>query len=404
MKKQELQDFQEFLFNKKLPENSYGTQENFFRLLHLSNDNEAITINYSLSPGAWERSGRGTTFGNEYIQEIINESQFKNLKCKFNQVFYKTWHFPWDLTSKESINNFPLLILIEKDNDSVDGVLMRNTHNQQIEKNIAEKYFEKSDVLNLIDELKDLPKNENFLSIYKDKNISANSLEETYPIIDYSEGQQAQILIYQNNEWLFGTVEKDNAQYVNGNFFKVSDFYGLPASKQIINMREDIDSVVVNQTIPGDEEVIYKAIHQLNAINQIPGITPEDFPPFKTIWQWWNDNAPKNMKDARLFHIYIWNPENRLFIAGNDFEPANKPENISKIPTYSLFTLKNKLTVVIAFFKGEEHFKQIGNSVQTFYADGSEAWEIGGSINELNETYYCLSGLQKIADKIEEIQ
>ena len=102
------------------------------------------------------------------------------------------------------------------------------------------------------------------MGLYKDCDISALSLDDAIAQTPETETGQKDVFVYRDSEWLSGiwnNPQKPNAFPLK--LMSLADFHGLRVSKTKRNKRVGLDVAKVNQTIPGDYDVLCSALRQL---------------------------------------------------------------------------------------------------------------------------------------------
>ncbi|MDF0606793.1 hypothetical protein HZU77_014190 [Neisseriaceae bacterium TC5R-5] len=100
----------------------------------------------------------------------------------------------------------------------------------------------------------------------------------------------------------------------------------------------------------------------------------EKHPAVKYLCDWWNVNAPEEMRHAAFFHSYFWDKWADIFIPEDIFGPKFSTEKMSKISSHAIFQRENEKFALI-FFRGKEFNKRlpVGNGLfftQLYFANG----------------------------------
>lgn len=398
-------NLRDLIFAKKFQAGTAGSQQRAFRYLAVEpggiGDSDA-TVHFSYSPPVWERAGHDSTpnAAISFLEAAIDETPYKGkqLAVTYHDHLRLGWPIAWGITAKDSFDNFPVLVLLEKEDGSVVGVLMRDSHSSgNIEARLANAYAEPHEVDELIEELKALAADEQFLGWYKESNIVADSLDAAVALTPETDAGQKHLLVYRENEWLHGlwnNPAKPDAFPMQ--LSSVADFYGTRVSAVKRRSRDDLDIAKSNQTVPGDYAVLDHVLSLLPDEDGDGKLDYEAIPAIKTLSDWWNTTAPEAMRSAALFRVYVWNQHRRIFVAGDPEEPAVQSDMLAKTPTYAIFEHDEKPTVALVFYRGRVFNKEDACGTQTYYADGKEAWQIGADLAEVNEAYYSLKGLRAL--------
>lgn len=362
----------------------------------------AATIHFAYAPAVWKRAGYESDVESvtAALKERIAQSIYAAHKLQFEFHDYRGggWPLPWSITAKDSFDNFPLLVLRELPGDHVEGVLVRDSHCKCGGEyaTFADRCAEPEEVEAAIRELRSLDQDVRVMTgWYKDCNITANSLEEAIAVTPESEAGQKMILLYRDIEWLDGiwnNPAKPNAFPLN--LGSVADFHGIRASKAKIETRSNLESVLEKQTIQGDYDILEQALALLTThdTKRYRG-NYEDVPAVKALCDWWNQNAPEDMRPAAAFKLYIWRDDIRTFTAGDPEEPALHANVLAGLPAYAMFSKPGGPMVAINFYRGKAFNIERHEGTVTYFANGEEASVIGADISDIDEAYYSLAGL-----------
>lgn len=359
------------------------------------------TVHFAYAPAVWERAGYGSTPNDvaTLLEVTIDETPYKdkNLALQFHDYLRGGWPIAWGITAKESFNNFPSLVLLEDDDGTVRGVLMRDSHSGDVNARLANAYAEPHEVEDLINELTALAPDEQFMGWYKDCNITAGSIDAAIALTPESDAGQKHVLVYREMEWLWGLWNNPTKPHAYPmKLSSVADFHGTRVSAAKRRSRGGLDVAKEKQTIPGDYAVLDEALALLSEDSDSAGADYEAIPAIKVLCAWWNTHAPESMRPAALFRVYVWKPHRRTFVAGDPEEPAVQACDLASIPTYAIFEREGHPTVALTFFRGRIFNKEDECGTQTFYANGEDGWQIGVDLDQVDEAYYALKGLQAI--------
>ncbi|MFT3960963.1 hypothetical protein [Propionivibrio sp.] len=311
------------------------------------------------------------------------------------------WPVAWDITAKESFDNFPTLVLSETEDGKVAGVLMRNPHHSNVDARLANAYAEPHEVEVLIKELTGLAPDKRFMGWYKDCNITADSIDAAIALTPESDAGQKHVLVYREMEWLSGlwnNPAKPHAYPME--LSSVADFHGTRVSVAKRRSRGDLEVAQAKQTIPGDYDVLDQALALLSSSDGGTNSDYEAVPAIKVLCDWWNTHAPESMRPAALFRVYIWKPNRRTFVAADPEEPALQAEVLAKIPAYAIFQRSGRPTIALNFYRGRLFNKEDTCGTLTYYANGQEAWQIDQDLAQVDEAYYSLKGMRALNSQI----
>jgi len=398
----------DFLFASRFQK---APSESLFRYLAVEPggvDDSVATVHFAYAPPVWDRAGYDSSPADvmALLTSLIAETPYKDqpiaLEC--HRYLGTGWPIAWEITAKASFDNFPLLVLCEDESGKVDGLLMRDAHCCNVKERLASAYVEPEDVRDLFAELRAAPANVQFLpGLYSDYSFTADSIDAAIVATPETEGGQKHVLVYRNAEWLSGlwnNPAKPNAFPMQ--LSSVADFFGTRVSAAKLRTRAGLDMAKGKHTIPGDYGVLEQALRLLTPHDADNGVDYEAVPAVSALCDWWNANAPEGMRSAAFFRAYIWAPERATFIAGDPEEPALQAEILADMPAYAVFERHGRPTVALSFFRGRASYKEGEWGTQTFYVDGAEAYDIGMDLPEVDEAYYAVVGLLRLAQELDQ--
>src|SRR6185437_925447 len=386
-------------------------KERMFRFLAVvpgGDDEVEATVHFAYAPPVWDRAGRpsGTNNVATVLQEAIGATPYKGRRfaLQFHEYMHGGWTLPWNITAKDSHDNFPTLVLLESDGGRVTGALMRNPHCYSVTPRLAGAYAEPHEVEALIEILARLDTDDLFMGWYKDYNITAESLDAAIAMAPETDAGQKAVLLYRSSEWLFGhwhNPTKSNPLTME--LTSVADFHGTRVSASKRKARSNIEPARDMKTLAGDWSVLDNVLGVLAESATDYEQHPEGFeahPAVAALCNWWNTYAPESARSARHFRLYVWDADNSTFMPGDPEEPAVQADALAHIPTYALFEKHGRPTVAVAFYRGRAFNTDLDGATQTYYANGEEAWDIGQPLDEVDEARYALRGLASLADEL----
>jgi hypothetical protein len=381
-----------------------GHSEDVFRFLAVLPGGEgggSATVHYAYAPPVWTRAGQSAP-AEELLRGLIAKTDFANerLDLKFHDYLRDGWHLPWKLTAKSSTDDFPTLVLIERPGGGVTGALMRDPHTGRTLVRIAEA-AEPGEAEATIALLRALPVDAKHLTWYKDSNIDALSVADAVAQTPETEYGQKALLVYRDAEWLSG-LWNNPAKGKSGselNLHSVADFHGTPVSAAKRATRPGLGVARQSQTIPGDLQVLGQALLELPLHWRRDDFSGdyESFEAVQTLCAWWNANAPAEMRQAGLFRTYIWAEADQVFVPGDPEEPVVRASLLAEDGVFALFEKEGRPPVAIQFHRGRAFNTESGlGGTQTYLANGAEAMDIGMDLEDVNEAYYAVLGLQSV--------
>jgi hypothetical protein len=381
-----------------------GYKEDVFRFLAVLPGGEgggAATVHYAYAPPVWTRAGE-TTDAVTLVRGLIAKTDFANerIDLQFHDYLRNGWSLPWDLTAKSSNDDFPTLVLIELPGGVVTGVLMRDPHTGRTIEKIAEASAEPDEADTTLSIMRALPVNSKYMSWYKDSNIDAPSLDDAIAMTPETVRGQKALLLYRDAEWLTGLWNNPDKHPSSSGpcLSSVADFHGTRVSAAKRATRAGLAVARESQTIQGDSQVLGAALALLPKAWK-PGYMDdhESQPAVELLCAWWNANAPSEMRHAGLFRTYIWAEADLVFMPGDPEEPAVQVSQLAKEGVFALFEQEGRPAVAIQFHRGRAaNTPSNYGGTQTYLANGAEAADIGLDMDEVNEAYYSVLGLQSV--------
>ena len=407
MNQDQCNELRDLLFAAKFP--SYPAESPFRYLAVVPGEAVNAVVHYAYAPPVWDRAG----FHEEparFLSSLLSTTPFREMSIEFQQHEYLRdgWPLPWGLTAKESVDNFPLLALVERDDGSVTGALLRNPHMANLTATIAELWCEPDEVETLIAELRaiepdgmcfvrELEDGAMSCSAYKECNIDAVSVADAVASTPETSSGQKEVLLYREKEWLSALWNNPASGTVSAgelNLRSVADFHGTRVSAAKSASRPGLDVARSTQTLAGDYAVLEAAL--LLADEPVGTENFEDYFAVKMLAAWWNMAAPEDSREAAFCRAYHWVPEGNIFIACDPEEPALQADQLEGSPSYALFEQEGRPTVALQFYRGRAFNTEDQWGTVTHYANGDDAASIGLDLDEVDEAYYSVSGLQAL--------
>lgn len=397
MNQNQCNELRDYLFAAPFPS---GSKEDVFRYVAVTStaaDGAAATVHYAYAPPSWERAEQTST-PTDFLLELIANSPFagESLQLQCHDYLRNGWPLPWGITAKASLNDFPSLILVERTDGSVTGVLMRNSHEGRAMEKIADGFVEPHEVELIICELRAMPLDQKYYAWYKDSNVDADSLADALIATSESAARQKEVMVYRGAEWLWG-IWNNPEKYPDSaglHLSSVADFHGTRVSISKLATRVGLEAVRDNQTIKGDCTVLEEALARLRPrhMEMFKG-NYEQVPAVGQLCAWWNALAPEEMRYAASFRTYIWSEEGRIFSPGDPEEPALQATILASEGAYALFEQDGVPPVAIQFHRGREFNTDSNGGTQVYLANGAEGMDIGLDIGDVDEAYYAVKGL-----------
>ena len=380
--------------------------EKVFRFLSVEvemNSCPVVTVHYAYSTAVWERAYCRVN-SDQYVESLVAASPFCGdaIKVRRHSYLGGAWPRPWNLTAKEEINNFPVLVLHELVDGLVTGVLMRDSQSSNTIRKFADAVAENWEVRLGIEELMLMPQGAKWDGWYKESNIDPMPLDEAISMAPQTLGGQKGVVVYRSNEWLSGTWEASQGQSeelasAKLDLRSVADLYGVRVSRMKLLSRAGLDIVREKQTLVGDYDCLERSIKHLGEI--AVGINCEEDAAVKLLCSWWNHNAPSELQTAGLFRVYIWDEASRTFIAGDPEEPTMQAEDFNAEQCYSVFESEGRPAVVLIFYRGREFNTEGEWGTDIYSPNGMLGRSIGLDPSEVDEAYYSMIGLWDLASR-----
>lgn len=397
MNQNQCNELRNLLFALRFPS---GSKEGVFRYLAVlprGDEHTAAVVHYAYASPAWERAGENSE-PEAFIRKALAGTPYaaEKIAVQYHDYLRAGWHLPWDLTAKASHNDFPTLVVHRLPDGSVSGALMRDPKSGAMQEKVAGRYVEPSEVAGFIQALRKLAPNERYGAWFKDRNIDSRDLEELAATLPETDAGQKSVLIYQDAEWMSGLWNNP----CRGGFSpglrlsSVADFHGTPVSAAKRATRSGLDAVRKQQTLVGDCAALQDAIDEL-CLDDMRTYS-EDYeksPAVAALCQWWNANAPAEMRHAALFRTYIWDAANQIFNAGDPEEPALQPSVLEDEGAFALFEMAGRPSIAVQFIRGRAFNTDTNGGTQVYYANGKPGMDIGMDIKEVDEAYYALKGI-----------
>ena len=374
-------------------------QQRMFQFLAVLPELEGlgVTVHYAYSAADWREGGLNID-PVSFLQHQVAQSQFAsdNIGYQVHDVERNGWPHPWELTAKETDDDIPLLVLVEHADSQVTGALLRHLGTAALEVDFANGFCEPCDVEALVRELQRLAVGQRYMSAYKEANVDAASLEQAIAQTAESEAGQKLVLVYRVNEWLSGLwtnpnrLDADDATRGETMLFSVADYHGTYVSEAKLNARAGLEVARTHQTVLGDYAVLEQAMARA-APNLVGDY--EQALSLRALCDWWNGTAPQALRKAGILRVYVWDENQKIFIAGDPEEPARLADQLARSPAYALFERAGRSTVAVEFCKGRASNTEQDGYVQIYYVNGERASESSGDLSEVDDAYYAVKGL-----------
>lgn len=389
------------------PANEHGYAANRFRYVAVVPGGDGTqdadvdaTVLYHYLPAVWERAGAKEQ-AEAFIKELVSQSQFHAKAIRLvNRT--GTWDAPWSITAVSPGDDMPVLILLEKADGTVEGVLMREVGHYGSHSMLANAYPEPEQAQAVLSQLAVLEPFAPFMRWYKESNISAVSLDAACAQTPESAGGQKEVIVYRGDEWLFGIWNNPDKRATWATWpqpamslSSIADFHGSRVSKSKLAKRPGLDGVKGAQTVQGDCKVLEQALALAKSVD-IEGVKFGEFeahPGVKALCDWWNTSAPEHLRSAGCFRIYAWDDAKKIFHAGDPEEPAMQADALPSGGSYSLFERDGGPVIAVQFYRGRAFNKARSGGTIVFCPNGEEAYDVGIDPARLDEAYYSAQGL-----------
>ncbi|MBB4517258.1 hypothetical protein [Paraburkholderia fungorum] len=311
-------------------------------------------------------------------------------------------------SAPEEFVGYPELVLRELPDGRVTGVAMREMRSS-FHVTFAGKFAEPEEVERGIEILRRLGQNDTYGTWKKELDIDSASLDDAIASSPESSVGQKFVFLYRGNEWVWGIwnnpdhpKRSEGLKHLAGvDLHSVADFHGTRVSAAKRDVRPGLDTVRANTTLAGSYQELEVAIDLLeqSSLRSSDKQDYETHPAVHYLCEWWNRNAPEGSREAGFVRLYVWNETDRIFNACDPEEPAAQADQLDSWPSYALFEHPGMPTVLGCFYRGRRFNKDDGTGGTKLYAaDGSEAWDIGLEASEVDEAYYSLVGLERLAE------
>ncbi len=377
-----------------------GTARLFRYVAVIPNDGDAssASVHYALARPV-PITGTFAAEPDAIVRELLAQSPFRSAELRLaeHDVLKDAWPVKWQLTAKDSYSNWPVLVLSEREDKSVYGVVMRSPQLESAALRFASLYCEPEEVDLILDLLMLMPADEAFLGWFKESEVAADELEAALASAPQTDAGQKFVLLYRADEWLSGIWNADRPDTERIDLTSLADFHGIPVSQAKKRRRADLEQVCANQTVQGNYEAL------LTALTAAAGDMPtrdsdyEADPAVRSLCEWWNGVAPDGMRHARALRIYVWSDERRVFLPGDPEEPGLSADVLASQPTYALFQEPGKPTVAVVFLRGREHNVSLpNNSTQILFANGNPCYATSLPKTVVDEAFYSAQGLRAV--------
>ncbi|CAB3754232.1 hypothetical protein [Paraburkholderia humisilvae] len=308
----------------------------------------------------------------------------------------------------EEFHGHPELVLRELPDGRVTGVAVREMRSS-FHVSFAGKFVEPEEAASGIDSLRRLDRNDTYGSWKKESDIDAGSLDEAIALSPESSVGQKFVFVYRVNEWMWGIwnnpdhpKRSEALKHLAGlELRSVADFHGTRVSAAKRAQRPGLDNVRANKTLTGSYQALEISIDLLEQ-SHLRARDKQDYeahPAVRHLCDWWNRHAPEGSREASVVRLYVWNETDRIFNACDPEEPAAQADQMDAWPSCALFEHPGMPTVLACFYRGRRFNKDDGTGYTTvFAADGSKVTSVGLDVAEVDEAYYSLIGLERLAE------
>lgn len=379
-------------------------KESAFRCLAVlpsRTDGAAPCIHFAYAKPVWDRASVPHE-PEKLIRRMLSERGLheEQFATQYHEYLGGRWPLPWTLTATDSVNAMPTLVLCEKADGSVTGVLMRETHSRgSSAARLANDAPEYADALGWIEAYRGKTKGHIFYGWWKDADIDAGSLQEAIATTPTTDAGQKAVVLYRGHEWLSGHWNADSpvsfGEAGEHALSSVAEFHGTRVSKATLEQRETLEVARHGTQIVGEWELLHRAMSSL-----APGAryaTSELHPAVRLVCAWWNTKAAEGSQCAGSFRLYVWQDSNRGFLPCDCDEPMMTAKTLSDNPSYALFEEAGMPTVAAIFFRGaKHHVGQPDGSTMVHYANGDAAMEIGLDKSQVDDAFYSVLGLERL--------
>jgi hypothetical protein len=370
-------------------------------------DRHAAIVHYAYNPPHWERAGDGTD-PETFLRQRLARSVFHADSIPVVGEPYQHWPIAWGQTAKDDTNNMPTLVGVERADGSVTGCLLRNSFVGAAARQIAAHCAEEDEALAFVTQLQGEPVHTLHWGLYTERALSGASLVAVLAQMPTTAQGQKMVVLYRDGEWFHGfwndPSRADNA-YRAGRALtlgSVSDVYGGRVSAAKVAQRQDLAAIRSSFAYRGDHTPLHAALAAHTAT--APVTDEEAYPPVRGLCEAWNAIWANTRGPAALFSLYVWNPVDRIFVPGDPDEPALLVADLVENPmlSWALFEAPGKPSVAVCFYRGRAfHTPLDGQCTQTYYADGTPAFEVGLPMAAMDEAATAVRGLDFLRRRLE---
>ena len=240
-----------------------GTARLFRYVAVVPNDSDvkSATVHYALARPV-PITGTFAAEPDDIVRELLAQSPFRSAELHLaeHDVLKDSWPVKWGLTAKDSLSNWPVLVLSERDDKSVYGVVMRSPNLESNALRFASLYCDPEEVGLILDLLMLMQPDDAFLGWFKESEIAASDLEQALAATPQTDAGQKFVLLYRTDEWLSGIWNADRPIVERINLTSLADFHGIPVSLAKKRRRADLEQACDNQTVTGDYDALVKAL------------------------------------------------------------------------------------------------------------------------------------------------
>lgn len=389
-------EIRDWLFDQR--DRVTGTTRLFRYVAVVLGDGDGATVHYALARPV-PITGTFAAEPDDIVRELLAQSPFRSAELHLaeHDVLKDGWPVNWRLTAKDGKSNWPVLVLCEREDKCVYGVVMRAPNLESNALRFASLYCDPEEVDLILDLLMLMPADEAFLGWFKDSEIAAGDLDTALSTTPQTDAGQKFVLLYREDEWLSGIWNADRPVGNRINLTSLADFHGIPISQAKKRRRADLEQACANQTVKGDYEALLKALASASGDMPSRGSDYEADPAVHALCDWWNSAAPHGMRHAGALRIYVWSAERRVFLPGDPEEPGLPADVLASQPSYALFQEPGQPTVAVVFLRGRDHNVALPNgSTQVLFANGNPCHVIALPEASVDEAFYSAQGLRAV--------
>lgn len=302
----------------------------------------------------------------------------------------------------------PQLMLIQLASGAITGVVLLGTWENSIA-SFADTYAERDEVQSAIGELRDIAPMGAYGSWTKVANVDAVSLDEAIASTPESQAGQKFVLLYRNDEWHTGIWNnpidprnESRASRPGLALHSVADFYGTRVSAAKRTQRAPLAVARTNQVLAGQYGVLEEAIRLFRESAQPPRRNQENeaHPAVRHLCTWWNGSAPQGSREAAVIRLYVWDEASLHFDPCDPEEPVALASQVATWTSYAIFEAEDRPTVLIDFQRGRKFNRDDGDcGTRIFAADGTELMTVSLELDEMDEAYYSVIGLEYLSER-----